>query len=239
MLSNNYLALAITFALSLIWLRLNDFIAQRGWISSPVSRKIIHIGTGPIFVLCWMLFKDQTIARYLAALVPLAITAQFVLVGTGIMKDPAAVKAMSRTGDRKEILRGPMFYGIAFVVLTIIFWRNSPIGIVALMSLCGGDGLADILGKKFGANHYLPWSKRKSWAGSLGMLLGGWLFSILVLIIYVAAGYFVAPFTQYLPGITIIAVVVTAVESLPFEDIDNITVTLTAVLLGFLFFKSN
>jgi phytol kinase len=234
MLSNNYIALIITFASALIWLRLNDFIAHKGWISGPISRKIIHIGTGPIFVLCWLLFNDQPIAPYLAALVPLAITLQFALVGTGIMKDPSAVSAMSRSGDRKEILRGPLYYGIVFVVLTILFWRSSPIGIVALMCLCGGDGLADIIGKQYGKNKHLPWSSKKSWAGSLGMLIGGWTFSAAVIGVYIAKGYFELPLPHYLLGITIIAVLVTVVESLPFDDIDNLTVTLTAVLLGFI-----
>jgi phytol kinase len=236
MLHNNILALVITFALSIIWLRLNDWIAHKGWISSPVSRKIIHMGTGPIFVLCWMLFDDQPLARYLAALVPLAITFQFALVGTGVMKDPAAVAAMSRTGDRKEILRGPLFYGIVFVLLTVLFWRTTPVGIVALMGLCGGDGLADIIGKRYGQNNHLPWSKRKSWAGSAGMLVGGWIFSAVILGIYAATGAFPKTFGQYLGAITIISLAATVVESLPLDDIDNITVPLTSVLLGLLLF---
>ena len=114
MIVQDIIALIITFALALIWLRINDFAAHRGWISGSLSRKIIHIGTGPIFVLCWLLFPPDPIARYLAALVPLAITIQFVLVGTGVIRDPAAVEAMSRSGERQEILRGPLYYGIVF-----------------------------------------------------------------------------------------------------------------------------
>ena len=121
MLSNNFIALILTFIAAITWLRVNDFAAHRGWISSHLSRKIIHIGTGPIFVLCWLLFHEAPSARYLAALVPGLITVQFILVGLGIIKDESAVKALSRTGDRREILRGPLFYGIIFVVLTIIY----------------------------------------------------------------------------------------------------------------------
>jgi phytol kinase len=234
MLSNNYIALIITFVLALLWLRLNDFVAHKGWISGPVSRKIIHMGTGPIFVLCWLLFNDDPLARYLAALVPLAITLQFILVGIGVIKDQSSVDAMSRTGNRREILRGPLYYGIVFVVLTIFFWKDNPIGIVALMSLCGGDGLADIIGKRFGGKNQLSWSRKKTLAGSLGMFVGGWVFSVVILGIYVASGFFSDPIAHFLLGITIISVVATLVESLPFDDIDNITVTLVAVLLGYL-----
>ncbi len=235
MLDSNLLALVITFALALAWLRLVDFFAQRGWISGHVSRKVIHIGTGPLFVICWLLFNPAASSRWLAALVPLAITAQFALVGLGVMKDEAAVKAMSRTGDRHEILLGPLFYGIVFVVLTLIFWKGSPVGITALMLLCGGDGLADLLGRRFGGKR-LPWNQGKSFAGSLGMFLGGWLLAAFVLGVYVWAGVFAGPFTRYLLPVTIIAAAGMVVESLPFNDIDNLTVSLAAVILGLLLF---
>lgn len=37
--------------------------------------------------------------------------------------------------------------------------------------MCGGDGLADIVGRRWGANNRLPWNEAKSWAGSAGMLV--------------------------------------------------------------------
>lgn len=235
MLSNNIIALVITFILMLIWLRLNDFAAHRGWVSSHLSRKIIHMGTGPFFVLTWLLFTDAPISRYLAALVPFVITLQFFLVGSGVIKDEAAVRAMSRSGDRREILRGPLFYGLIFVLLTIVYWKDTPIGIIALMLMCGGDGLAEIFGRRLGKIR-LPWNREKSWAGSAAMFLGGWGFAILILAIYIAVDVFTPPLSAYLPEITLIAVAGTLVESLPLKDIDNITVTLTAVVLGWFFF---
>jgi phytol kinase len=233
MLPNNLLAVVVTFALSLAWLRINDFAAHRGWVSSGLSRKIIHMGTGPLFVLCWLLFQDTPSAPFLAALVPLAITFQFLLVGIGVIKDEAAVQAMSRSGDRREILRGPLYYGIVFVVLTIVFWLHSPVGIIALMLLCGGDGLADIVGRRYGERR-LPWNAGKSWAGSLGMFLGGWIFAMAVIAVYIGARVFPGALPAYLPAITIIALVGAAVESLPLHDLDNITITLAAVLVGLL-----
>lgn len=236
MLNNNAIAFIASLFLALAWLRINDFFAHRGWISSALSRKIIHIGTGPIFVLSWLFFKDTPSARFLAALIPLAITAQFALVGLGWWGDPAAVAAMSRTGDRREILRGPLYYGIVFVVLTIAFWKDTPVGMVALMLLCGGDGLADVIGKRLGTAR-LPWSKSKSWAGTAAMFVGGWLLSLLVLSVYLAAGVFKGSLAAYLPGVTLIAAAATAIESLPFSDLDNLTVPAVAVALGFLLLR--
>jgi len=232
---NNILAMILTFAAALAWLRLLDFFAQRGWIESRLSRKIIHIGTGPIYVLCWLMFKDTPDARWLAALVPFGITVQFALVGLGIMKDEASVQAMSRSGDRREILRGPLYYGIAFVALTLIFWKTSPVGIVALMLMCGGDGIADLVGRRI-ASPKLPWSREKSVAGSISVFVGGFVLAAAVLAMYVAVGAFPGPLSPYFPPLALIALISMAVESLPYRDIDNLTVTVAAAIAGYFLF---
>ncbi len=235
MLGSDLLALVITLVAALAWLRVNDFLAHRGIISSALSRKIIHIGTGPIFVLCWLLFTSAPSARFVAAIVPLGITLQFFMVGAGIIKDKAAVDAMARNGDRREILRGPLYYGIVFVVLTLTFWLDSPVGIIALMVLCGGDGFGDVIGKRI-TSRALPWSPRKTWAGSLAVLVGGFVFSLLVLTVFIQFGVFDLRLGELLPRLLLISVVCAAVESLPVRDLDNLTVPLVAVALGLLLF---
>jgi len=235
MVQNNFIAAFLTLILALFWLRINDFLASKGIIEGPLSRKIIHIGTGPIFVLCWLLFKDTLSARYLAAIIPLGITVQFALVGLGILKDQASVDALTRHGDRREILYGPLFYGIVFVVLTLIYWYDSPIGIIALMLLCGGDGMADVIGKRI-PSRPLPWAKGKTVAGTSAMFIGGFVFAVVIMWVFINAGKFSGQLVDYLPAITTIALVGTIIESLPIRDIDNITITLSAVILGHLFF---
>lgn len=230
---NPIFATLLTFVIAIAWLRLMDFFAHQGWIESRLSRKIIHIGTGPIYVLCWLFFPGEWYDRWLAALVPGLITVQFALVGLGIIKDEAAVKSMSRSGDRREILRGPLFYGIAFVVLTLAYWKTSAVGIAALMLMCGGDGVADLVGRRFPKPN-LPWSPKKTLAGSLSVFLGGWILSFFVLAIYVAAAALPGPVSGYLAPLTLIALGGALVESLPYPDVDNITVTLAAILVGHL-----
>lgn len=232
---NPFLALLLTFVIAVAWLRIMDFAAHQGWVESRLSRKIIHIGTGPIFVLCWLLFPGEWYDRYLAALVPGLITVQFALIGLGIVKDEASVKAMSRSGDPREILRGPLYYGIMFVLMTVIFWKDSPVGIVALMMMCGGDGIADLVGRRF-KSPKLFHSPAKSVAGSLGVFFGGWVLSAFVLAMYLLASVFDGPVSAYLLPLTVIAAVATVIESLPQRDVDNITVTFAAALLGWWLF---
>lgn len=232
---NSFLAVTLTLSAAILWLRIMDFAAHRGWVESRLSRKLIHIGTGPIFVLCWLLFPGEWYDRYLAALVPGLITVQFALIGLGVIKDEASVKAMSRTGDPREILRGPLYYGIMFVALTILFWKDSPVGMVALMMMCGGDGVADLVGRWIRSTR-LPWSREKSVAGSLSVFIGGVGLSAFILAIYVALGIFPLPFASYLFPLALIGLVSMAVESLPHKDVDNITMTLAAALLGWWLF---
>lgn len=228
-------AFFITFIISIVWLRLIDFIAAKGLVSKKLSRKIIHIGTGPIFVVCWLFFPENPFSRYLAAVIPLLISIQFFLIGIGVIKDQSSVDAMSRTGDPKEILKGPFFYGVVFITLTIIFWRESPIGIIALMILCGGDGFADIIGRRI-PSFALKWSPSKSFAGTVSMFLGGLLFSILLIFLFIEYGYLKIDFVSSIPKIILLNLLATFIELLPLQDWDNITVPLAVVLAGVILF---
>lgn len=230
-----FIAFVITLGLAIIWLRINDFLVSKKILNNQLSRKIIHIGTGPIFVLCWFLFPDLSYSRYVAALVPLLITIQFILIGVGVIKDKPAVDAMSRSGDPKEILKGPLYYGVVFVLVTMFFWTESLVGIIALMILCGGDGFADILGRRVPIAK-LPWSKGKSVGGSIGMFLGGLFFSFLIGIISISALGFEKDIFSLVVKLIIINIFTTFIESLPIQDVDNITVPIAAIGLGLIIF---
>jgi dolichol kinase len=70
----------------------------------------------------------------------------------------------------------------------------------------------------------------------LSVLAGGWLMTIFVFAIYVWFGQFSGPVTQFLVPVTWIALGATLVESLPFKDVDNLTLTLVSALIGHLVF---
>jgi phytol kinase len=103
------------------------------------------------------------------------------------------------------------------------------------MMMCGGDGIADIVGRRV-RSPKLFWSGEKSVAGSLSVLAGGALMSAVMLFLYVRAGVFPAPFSAYLLPIFWIALGGMLVESLPFRDIDNITLTVVSALIGYFVF---
>ncbi|CAI7834060.1 unnamed protein product, partial [Closterium sp. NIES-54] len=91
-------------------------------------------------MLSWPLFSPNPAARFLAVAVPVANVVRILLLGTGITKNEGVVKSISREGSASELLRGPLYYVLTIVLVTTIFWRSSPVGGIALVLMCAGDG---------------------------------------------------------------------------------------------------
>lgn len=234
MIQNPWVAGIITLLASVVWMRVNNVLAKRGIVSSSTSRKIIHIGTGPVFVLCWLLFPDKNISKFIAAFVPFLIVTQLGLVGLGIIKDDSSVRAMARTGAKIELLKGPLFYGIVFVLVTVFLWKLIP-AIIALMILCGGDGMADLIGSRYGSKR-LPWNKNKSIIGSVSMILFGFILSILMITIFKNSLDNFPPYLLLLFDVFVISILSALGESITPSEFDNLTVPGIALISSLLLF---
>ncbi|KAJ4840470.1 Phytol kinase 1, chloroplastic [Turnera subulata] len=169
-------------------------------------------------------------ARYFATLVPLVNALRLLIYGLSWAKDESLIKSVTREGNPEELLQGPLYYVLILILCALIFWRESPIGVIALAMMCGGDGVADIMGRKFGSTK-LPYNQQKSWAGSISMLVCGFLISIGMLYYYSALGYFQLDLAWTIQRVALVALVATVVESLPFTEIldDNISVPLATI----------
>lgn len=230
MLNNPWIAMVVTLVLCLVWMRLINFLVKIKVISSSISRKLIHIGTGPVYLACWLLFPDKVISRYLAASVPFLIVIQVLIVGLGYLKDYTSVQAMARTGEKRELLKGPLFYGIVFVIVTLFFWKTIA-AVIALMILCVGDGTADLIGSRV-KSAILPWAKRKTIIGSVSMLLLGSIFAVLFTLLVInplPSGLEIVRLILITLLITFIAALV---ESITPSDYDNLTVPAISLFLA-------
>lgn len=226
-------AMGFTFVAVLIFLKLNDLIAHRRWLPEYLTRKLVHIGTGPLFLLCWPLYSEAWHARWAAAAVPASLTLLFALIGLGVVKKDDFVTALSRSGDPRELLRGPLMYGIVFVAATLVFWRSSPVAIVLLMLLCGGDGLADVAGRRWGRAK-LPGQRAKSWAGSLAFFIGGLALTVLYLALFRSFGLLQLDLRSTLGPVLLTTLVAAAVEAYTPADLDNLTVPVAALVVMWL-----
>lgn len=106
--------------------------------------------------------------------------------------------------------------------------------------MCGGDGLADIAGRRWGNGFSLPWNRNKTWAGSVAMLIGGWGLGVGLIVLFSAVmGYFQAVCVggdvwAMVGRVGVISLVATVVESLPINKVvdDNLSVPLVAAVMG-------
>ena len=142
--------------------------------------------------------------------------------------------AISRSGDAKEALQGPFVYVMVLLFSTLVFWLDSPIGIVSIATMAVGDGLADLVGRRFGATNKWPFNKSKSIAGSSAFVLGSLVGSFGLLTWLVYCGVMEPlPYDSFdlLSRLFIIAIVCAGVELLGFVD-DNYSVPISAGILS-------
>lgn len=204
------------------WVELMKFIANKGYLTAWARRKLMHCLTGPIFLLFWPLFSSDQVGSYYATAVPAIMTFKFALIGLGLLRDDDTVKSMSRIGDRTELLRGPLLYGLVFIFATSLFWKDIT-GIIAFFALCFGDGFAEIVGRLYGSNNKLYWSKDKSLAGMIGFIVASSI-SVLVFLSLYPQVVNAMPSGSIIGRVIVVNIVAALVETLPLGEVDNITV---------------
>ncbi|GAV69219.1 CTP_transf_1 domain-containing protein [Cephalotus follicularis] len=214
-----------------------DSLVQRNLMQKDLSRKLVHILSGLLFMLSWPIFSTSTEARYVASLVPLLNCLKLIINGLSLASDEGLIKSVSREGKPEELLRGPLYYVLALILCAFIFWRESPVGVITLAMMCGGDGIADIMGRRFGSLK-IPYNQQKSWAGSISMFVFGFLISIGVLYYYSVLGYLKLDWVQTMQRVALVSMVATVVESLPTTEVvdDNISVPLASMVAGYVIF---
>ncbi|KAJ8550790.1 hypothetical protein K7X08_000160 [Anisodus acutangulus] len=226
------IATALSGGIALSMLRLWEETAKRRVFDQKTNRKLVHISIGLVFMLCWPMFSSGHQGAILAALIPGLNIIKMLLLGLGIWKDDATVKSMSRFGDHRELLKGPLYYALAITCACAVYWRYSPISIGLICNLCAGDGIADIVGRRFGKQK-LPYNKNKSFAGSVAMATAGFLASIGYLHYFSLFGY-IEVSSKMVLGFLFVSLAAALVESHPLssELDDNLTVPLISVLAG-------
>lgn len=218
-------------ASAILWVKTFNLLKMNGVLHQNLSRKLVHTTAGPLFVATWPLFSMDPGARFCAAVIPALNALRLIVVGSGLVKDDAMVKSVSRSGNRAELLGGPLYYCFVLIGATLFCWRDNPAGMIAISLMCGGDGLADIIGRKFGKSNPLPYNTNKSFAGSLAMFVGGLAMSALYISVFCSLGYYPCyTLTTLLPPLLLICLAATLLESLPINTLldDNISVPILA-----------
>lgn len=151
-----------------------------------------------------------------------------------MVPDTKSVSAISRSGDPRELLRGPLYYTIVLTLVTLFLWRESLVAIAVVSIMCGGDGLADLVGRALGKDAPLPWNPNKSWPGTCAMFAGGFVMAVM-LTLYFSYFDFVSYTSMTIWNLALIAGIASILESLPINNAidDNISVPIVVASCGY------
>ena len=180
------------------------------------TRKIVHIGSGNVVLLAWWLQIPTTIG------IGAAIVAGII----ALLSYSVPILPSLNSVGRKSL--GTFFYAVSFGVLFACFWTKYPeFTVMGILIMAWGDGLAAVVGQRFGQHPYEIFGGKKSLEGSLTMFLVSFLMAGLIL-----------TSTQGNPlsswGIAlVVAMVATGLESFSWLGIDNLLVPLGSTFCAF------
>ncbi len=132
---------------------------RRRWSDQPEwSRKVLHIGAGPVVLIAWATGIDRSIALPVAALITLLAALNHRL---------RVLPAIEDVGRHSY---GTVAYGAAITLLLALFWPSQPRAVVAgVLVMALGDGLAGLLGPWIPSPNWLIMGQRKSVVGTTAM----------------------------------------------------------------------
>ena len=123
-----------------------------------LSRKIIHIGIGPVILLAWSFNIPKNIAFFSAFFVTLAL---------GINYQYRLLPAIEDI-ERKSF--GTIAYGLSITLLLLFFWPRYASSIsIGILSMAFGDGLAGLIGRTIYSPQWSVLGQTKSIAGTFTM----------------------------------------------------------------------
>ena len=174
-----------------------------------LTRKVVHIGSGNVILLAWWLdIKAEVI---ISAAVIAAIIALISYV-TPILPSINSV-------GRKSL--GTLFYAVSIGILTQLFWQDRPeYTAIGILVMAWGDGMAAIIGQRFGKHKYRVCKIEKSWEGSAAMAIAT--MTVTFIILFFSQGNLLQ---SWLIAITV-AVSATAFEAFSKLGVDNLSVPL-------------
>lgn len=188
-----------------------------GHVSSEWVRKVVHIGTGNVILLAWWLDIPAWIG----------ITASVLFGMVTLLSFRYPILPGIDSVGRKSL--GTFFYAVSIGVLITLFWQTQPyLAVIGVLVMTWGDGLAALVGQRWGNHPYKLAGMQKSWEGSIAMMLVSYAVSSLILLAVQGNSWQ----TWLIAGA--IALIATALEAFSKLGIDNLTVPIGSAILAYL-----
>ena len=201
----------------LLWISLTLLASTLTKILQPkeeeLSRKIIHIGTGPVILLAWLFDLPRNIAISAAAFITIALGVNY------------QFRLLPDIEDIKRKSFGTIAYGISITLLLQLFWPRYASSIsIGVLSMAFGDGLAGLIGRSINSPKWSVLGQTKSIVGTLTMAS---VVAITTSIISSTNNLGIQPLE-----ILVISLIATFLEQISPWGIDNLTVPIGVTCIG-------
>ena len=216
-ISSNFI---LQFGFVLLWiggiLALAGIVQQFG--TSEQVRKVVHIGTGNILPIAWYFNFPEWFCLSMGGL--------FCVI-TFLSYHFPILPIINSVGRQTY---GVFFYALSITILVGWFWTigQPQYAVLGVLVMTWGDGIAALVGQKWGKHPYQIGQNHKSWEGSIAMAITCFVVTIVVLGISPGLSIFTIPI-----GL-LVAITATILEAVSPAGSDNLSVPIGSGALAYL-----
>jgi len=209
MISSDIIGLILVYGYIALLLIISEKVLNK---YPTFSRKFLHIMVGNVLFIL-PLFTSQFVIAFITA-------APFIIL-TFLMSPYSPIKLHDRISSSGHGL-GLVYYAISWTVLAFFFFDQPWIIAVGIATMSYGDGMAALIGERYGKHKYKIFGDKKSFEGSIAMFL------VLIATLGVVLAYYHVTIVSIFI-IPLVALVATVFEGITPKGLDNITACFSAV----------
>ena len=121
-------------------------------------RKVVHIGTGNVLLIAWWLHIPTWIC----------VCAGVLFSAIALASHRINILPMLNDVGRKTY--GVFYYALSITILVTLLWDKYPqYAVIGVMVMSWGDGMAALIGKRFGKHTFVHLGNKRSYEGSFAM----------------------------------------------------------------------
>ena len=179
-------------------------------------RKVVHIGTGHVLLIAWWLQIPTW----------LCVAAGVTFSAIALASHHTNILPMLNDVGRKTY--GVFYYALSITVLVGLLWDHHPqYAVIGVMVMSWGDGMAALIGKRFGKHTFIYMGNKRSLEGSLAMFVT----SLIVMLGIFASGH---SLSAHDIGVAIpVAAIAAMLEAFSPGGTDNLSVPLASASLSY------
>lgn len=180
-------------------------------------RKVVHIGTGNVLLIAWWLH------------IPTWICISAGVIFSAIALASHNINILSMLNDVGRKTYGVFYYALSITILVTVLWEHHPqYAAIGVMVMSWGDGMAALIGKRFGKHTFIHLGNKRSLEGSFAMFVTSLI--VIISILGIANGFRLKDIGIAIP----IAAIAAILEAFSPGGTDNLSVPLSSAGLSYI-----